>query len=112
MSTITENPAQNLNVRQTETEQPDLVKERVKTDKLQDQDSDMAQVTKDRVDIQNSSLGSTEANQGSNEIKDADEAQKSVSVEDVAGLIKSEGGKASAEQVHNLNPGSLIDILV
>jgi hypothetical protein len=86
-----------------------LVKERVKTDKPQGQDSDITQGTKDRVDIQNSSWGSIESNQGSNEIKDADEAQKSV--KEIAGLIKSEGEKSSAEQVHNLDPGSLIDIL-
>jgi len=67
---------------QKEFEQPNLENQRVKTEKSQDYDSDIA---KDTVEIQNSSRGSIESSQDSNEIKDADEVQKTI--EEVVGLI-------------------------
>ena len=106
MSTIINNPVQNLSVMQKEFEQPNSEKQRAKTENSQDYDSDIG---KDTVEIQDSSRRSIESNQDSNEIKGADEAQKSV--EEVVGLINSESNKLQGEQVHKLDPGSIVDLL-
>ena len=106
MSTTISNSAQNLSVIKKEFEQPNLEKQRAKTEKSQDYDSGIA---KDTVEILNLSRGSIESSQDSNEIKDPDEAQKSV--HEVVGLINSESGKSSVEQAHNLDPGNIIDLL-
>ncbi|MBL7180925.1 MAG: hypothetical protein ABIK98_02145 [Pseudomonadota bacterium] len=106
MSTTINNSVQNLSVIQKEFEQPNLEKQRVKTEKSQDYNSDIA---KDTVEIQNSSRGSIKSSQDSNEIKDAEEAQKTV--EDVVRLINSESDKLQGEQIHKLDPGSIVDLL-
>ena len=105
MSIAINNSVQNITASPKETEQPNLVKERAKTEKLQGYDSGIA---KDTVEVQNSSRRSIESNQDGHEINNGDEAQKSV--EEVIGLINSENGKSSMEEVHNLNPGNLVDL--
>jgi len=94
---------------QKEFEKPNLENQRVKTEKAQDYDSGTAKNTEDTVEIQNLSQRSIESNQDSNEIKDADEAQKAV--EEAVGLINSESDKLQGEQVHKLDPGSIVDLL-
>ncbi|GMQ79734.1 MAG: hypothetical protein BMS9Abin03_167 [Thermodesulfobacteriota bacterium] len=106
MSTTISNSVQNLSVIQEEFEQPNLEKQRVKTEKSQDYDSDIA---KDTVEIQNSSRGSIESSQDSNEIKDVDEAQKTE--EEVVELIDSESDKLQGDQVYKLYQGSIVDLL-
>lgn len=109
MSTTISNSIQNLSVMQEEFEQPNLEKQRAKTEKSQDYDSGAAKNTEDTVEIQSSSQRLIESNQDSNEIKDADEAQKSV--EEAVGLINSESDKLQVDQVHKLDPGSIVDLL-
>lgn len=107
MSISINNSVQNIPSSPKETEQPNLVRERTKTDKSQGHDSDIG---KDRVEIQNSSRRSIESNWDEHEMMNGDETQKSV--EETVRLINSENGKSSVEEVHNLNPGNLIDLLV
>ena len=109
MSTTISNSIQNLSVMQKEFEQPNLEKQRAKTEKSQDYDSGTAKNTEDTAEIQSSSQRLIESNQDNNEIKDADEAQKSV--EEVVELINSESDKLQGEQVHKLDPGSMVDLL-
>jgi len=109
MSTTISNSIQNLSVIQKEFEQPNLEKRQVKTEKSQDYDSGTAKNTEDTVEFGSSSRRSIEGYQGSSEIKDADEAEKAV-VEAV-GLINSESDKLQEEQVHKLDPGSIVDLL-
>lgn len=109
MSTTISNSAQNLSVIQKEFEQPNLENQRAKAEKFQDYDSGTAKNTEDTVEIQSSSQHSIESKQDSNEIKDTDEAQKSV--EEVVGLINSESDKLEGEQVHKLDPGSIVYLL-
>ncbi len=109
MSTTMSNSVQNLSVIQKEFEQPNLEKQQASTEKSQDYDSGTAKNTEDTVEIQSSSRHLIESNPDSNEIKNADEAQKSV--EEVVGLINSESDKLQGEQVHKLDPGRIADVL-
>ncbi len=107
MITTINNPVQNHNVWQKKTEQS---KQRVESEKSQEQDSGAPQDTKDTVEIQSSSGRSIESHQETNQIRNSDEAEQTV--EETIGLISSQSEKTSMDQVHDLNPGSLIDILV
>jgi len=106
MSTTISNSVQNSSAMQKEFEQPNLEKQRAKTENSQDYDSDIA---KDTVEIESSSRRSIESKQDSSEIKDTDEAQKTV--EKVVGSINSESNKLQGNQVHKLDPGSIVDLL-
>ncbi len=109
MSTTISNPVQHLSVIPKELEQPNLAKQESKTEKSQEQNPDIAQETKDSIEIGNTSQRSVKSKQDRDEIKDVDEAQKSV--KEVVELINSESGNPPVEQVHNLDPGSLVDLL-
>ena len=109
MSTTISNSVQNSSAMQKEFEQPNLEKQRAKTEKSQDYDSGTVKNTEDTVEIQNSSRRSIESKQDSSEIKDTDEAQKTV--EKVVGSINSESNKLQGNQVHKLDPGSIVDLL-
>ena len=56
-----------------------------------------------------SSQGAVETKPETHEIKDAQEAQQLLS--DVISDVSSENGKLQINRVHNLNPGSVIDLL-
>ena len=109
MDTTINNAVQNQ-VWPKEIAQSDSTKKQSKTEKAQDGDSAVAKEKKDAVEIQNASRRSTESTQNSKEITNPEEVQKSV--EEVVGLIQSENGNINSDQVHDLNPGSVIDILV
>ena len=110
MSTTINSPVQNHQVWQKEAERSHTAKQQSKSEISRGHDSALAQETRDKERTQNVSRPSSESKQVGTEIRDVDEAQKSV--EEVIRLMKSEGGESSANQVHDLNPGSIIDILV
>ena len=109
MNSIINSTGQNLSVWQKKTEQANLPNQDAKAKQTQNEDSGIAQDSKDRVEIRNESPRSAVTEQKGNEIMDGDEAQQSV--EKVVELFNTETGKSSVDQVHNLNPGSLIDVL-
>jgi hypothetical protein len=104
-----DNSVQNPIMSQMGPVQANSAKEQAKTEKPPDYDSNIAHEAKDTVEIQNSSQRSVESKKDSREISDGDEAQRAV--EEVVGLINSEGGKSSAEQAHKLNSGGIVDLL-
>ena len=110
MSTSINNPVQNHQVWQKEAERSNTAKQPSNTEKSREHDSAAAREAGDRVDIQDAARHAMESNRDTKEIRNADEAQKSV--EEVVGLIQSETGSSNAEKVHDLNPGTVIDILV
>lgn len=109
MNTIISNSVQNFSVTQKEFEQTNIDRQQVKAEKSQDYDSGSGQNTEDTVKIESSSRRSTEGYQGSSEIRDAEEAQKSV--EETVRLIDSESNKLQMDQAHKLDPGSIVDLL-
>jgi len=109
MSTIISNSVQNFSVTQKEFEQTNIERQRVKAEKSQDYDSGTAKNTEDTAKIENSSRRSIEGYQGSSEIKDEEEARKSV--EETVGLINSESNKLEVDQIHKLDPVSIVDLL-
>ncbi|MBW1802863.1 MAG: hypothetical protein JRJ85_19285 [Deltaproteobacteria bacterium] len=107
MSVSVNHSVQNQHVWQRELEQVNSAKERVKTDRMEGHGAESDGDIKETVDIRVSSQRPMESKQDGREISDAEEAKNSV--EDIVGLINSES--ESAHQAHNLNPGSLLNLL-
>lgn len=110
MNASISNSIQNLRLLQRETERPDPAKQREKPEEVDEQDSEIAKDPKDTVEIRDLTRFSTDSSPATHEIKDSHDAQRLVT--EISELVNSEDGRPSAEQVHDINPGSLIDLLV
>ena len=112
MSTRINNVVQNLSVMKKELEKPNKPntpnadKQTIKVDTSHLNDSE---ATRDTVVFQISSQPIAESKPDSYEIRDAEEAQQWLT--DLIGEINSESGSSSARQVHDLNSGSIIELL-
>ena len=111
MNTITNHQVQDLNVRKKDAKQPELTKQGTKADESQRRDPDMANDTKDTVEIRNPLRQSIESNQISreSELKDVDEAQNLL--HKVIGLLDFENDKSLAEQIYKFNQENLVGLL-
>ena len=109
MTTITNNPVQDLRAWQKETQPSPSAKERAQDEALQAQSSDGAREAADTVEIQNAARYANELAPTGDDIKTSDEAQRSVN--EVIRLMDSETEKSSGEDLHDISPGQLVDLL-